>query len=303
MSIKQVGVAIPDLKQILSTGLQFGHSTSKWNPKMASYIFGAKDGVHIIDVVQSRQMLETAAEVLQDLASKGEVVFVGTKRQAAELVKQQAMNAGAHFVTERWAGGLFTNFEVVKKSLLRLKELERLFEEGVEGRTKYEVVKMKDEWNKLNRLYCGVKQMEKLPVAMVVIDPKFDKVAVKEARKMHIPIVGLVDTNCDPDMVDYMVAGNDDALKSIELFISLAASAVLAGNAGKGVKYNLKDYTDAEVKIVKKSEEAEESIEEVKESKLKVELTPSPVKRGKGILEAVKDEADAKKAKTASKSK
>ncbi len=292
-------VTIPDLKEILTTGMQFGHSTSRWNPKMSSYIYGAKEGVHIIDIVRSREMLTEAAEVVQKAAEKGEVLFVGTKRQAADMVRDKAMEAGGHFVTQRWAGGVFTNFDVIKKSLRRLQELERLFEEGVEGRTKFEVSRMKDEWQKLNRLYAGVKLMEKLPTVMIVIDPKYDKVAVKEARRMHIPIVGLVDTNTDPDMVDYIVPGNDDALRSIELFIKVMSDAAKAGNAGKGVEYKLKDYTDVEVKIVRKEEEdlqaeieaqaEQDAVKVVKQSKVKAKTS------GKGILEAVKDEADAKK--------
>lgn len=290
--IAKTSVALPEIKDILTTGMQFGHNTSRWNPKMAKYIFGAKDGVHIIDIVQSLQLLGEAAAVVEAAAKQGQVLFVGTKRQAADMVRDRAVDSKSHFVTQRWAGGLFTNFDVVKRSLNRLNSLEKMFEEGVEGRTKYEVTKMKDEWRKLNRLYAGVKLMKELPKIVVVVDPRYDKVAVQEARKMRIPVVALVDTNSDPDMVDYMVPGNDDALRSIELFINLMAEAAKAGNQGKGVEYKLKDYSDVEVKLVKTEEEIAEDTDEVKVVKHKKSTASSS---GKGILEAVKDEADAKK--------
>jgi len=288
-------VSIPDIKEILTTGMQFGHSTSRWNPKMARYIYGVKDGVHIVDVVQSRQLLMKAAEVAAEAAATGEVLFVGTKRQAADMLEKRAIECSAHFISERWAGGLFTNFDVVKRSLARLRELEKMFEEGVEGRTKYEVVKMKDEWKKLDRLYRGVKRMEQLPKLVVIIDPRYDKVAVREARRVHVPVIGLVDTNTDPDVVDYIVPGNDDALRSIELYLSVITNAVKVGNKGKGVNHILKDYSGADVKLVKKEDEEIEEEEATPTKVVKESAKQTKSASGKGILEAVKDRADAKK--------
>ncbi len=297
---------IPDVKEILATGLQFGHSTSRWNPQMAKFIYGEKNGIHIIDVLQTRENLEQAAKFLVEAAGRGEIVFVGTKRQSAELVKNEAMRVGAHFVVNRWAGGLFTNFSMSNRSLTRLAELEKLFGEGVEGRTKYEISKMKVEWEKLNRLYAGIKTMTKLPAAMVVIDPRYEKAAVREARKVHVPVVGLVDTNCDPKMVDYLIPGNDDALRSIELILKVLGDAVLQGNAGNGVKHDLRDYKDVEVKIIRSESKeegdreelavADEMTSESNESVLSAPKSkaakPSRGSSSKGILEMAKEKAE-----------
>ncbi len=299
-------IQIPEIKEILTTGLQFGHSTSRWNPRMAKYIFGQKNGIHIIDIVQSRELLEKAAEFLKDSASRGEIVFVGTKRQAADIVRGEAIRAGAHFVTGRWAGGIFTNFDMVQRSLKRLNELEKMFEEGVEGRTKYEISRMKVEWERLNRIYGGLKGMEKLPAAVVVIDPHFDKVAVRESRKMHIPVVALADTNCDPRVIDYIIPGNDDALGSIEFVMKSLADAILAGNEGKGVQHSIKDYSESEVKIIKPAGTVEEEgvVATVTGEDLKSETTQQakqrdtrrvvkPGSQSKGILETSKERAQA----------
>jgi small subunit ribosomal protein S2 len=297
-------ISIPEVKDILATGLQFGHSTSRWNPQMAKYIFGEKNGIHIIDVMQTRDALEKAANFLVDAAGRGEIVFVGTKRQSAELVKQEAMRVGAHFVVNRWAGGLFTNFAMVNRSLMRLAELEKMFEEGVEGRTKYEISKLKVEWEKLNRLYAGIKSMSKLPAAIVVIDPRYEKAAVREARKVHVPVVGLVDSNCDPKLVDYLIPGNDDALKAIELVLKVLGDAVLEGNKGNGVKHDLRDYKDVEVKIIRtevkeEGDREELAVEEGAAQNTEAAATATKAKpakstrsgSSKGILEMAKEKA------------
>lgn len=297
-------ISIPDVKTILTTGLQFGHSTSRWNPLMSKYIFTAKNGIHVIDVIQSRELLAKAVETLVQAAGQGDIIFVGTKRQASQIVLQQAIASGAHFVINRWPGGLLTNFKMAKKSFDRLLSLERMFEEGVEGRTKYEIAKMKVEWGRLNRLYGGVKHLQQKPAAVVVIDPRFEKVAVRECRKINVPVIALADTNCDPTMVDYIVPGNDDALRSIEMVVTLFADAVKAGNEGKGIQHDLKDYSTVEVKIIRKETEMEEKAE----IEVEAGATPAPVERfksapaptikrgkggaGKGILERVKEQAE-----------
>ena len=296
-------ISIPDVKTILTTGLQFGHSTSRWNPLMSKYIFTAKNGIHVIDVIQSRELLAKAVETLVQAAGQGDVIFVGTKRQAAQIVQQQAIAAGAHFVINRWPGGLLTNFKMAKKSFDRLLSLEKMFEEGVEGRTKYEIAKMKVEWERLNRLYGGVKHLEQKPAAVVVIDPRYERVAVRECRKVNVPVIALADTNCDPTMIDYIVPGNDDALRSIEMVVTLFADAVKAGNEGKGVQHEIKDYSTVEVKIIRKETESEEKAE----IEVEAGAQPAPVERiktpapsvrrgkggaGKGILERVKEQAE-----------
>ncbi len=310
----RVKVSLPTIKDLLKAGVQFGHETKRWNPKMRKYIFGAKNNIHIIDVEQTEIALKKAVEFLQDSSSKGNVLFIGTKNQATDIVKSEAIRAGAFFIDSRWAGGLLTNFPIVKKSLSKLNSLEKQLEEGVEGRTKYEVSRMKKEWERLSRLYSGIKTLTNKPVAAVILDINFEKAAVKECRKVHIPIVAIVDSNVDPDLVDYPIPGNDDAINSISLIVKTLADAVLAGNAGKGVKHDLKDYSKIEVKIVK----SDENIEEVEPREViegeAPEMSPDTSKnteskparsrkKVKGILEKVKEEAQekGKKPKRASK--
>jgi small subunit ribosomal protein S2 len=271
-------VVIPELKDILRSGLQFGHNTSKWEPKMSQFIYTSKNGIHVVDVVQSRERLQAAAEAAQKLASQGEVLFVASKRQAAEIVKAEAIRAGSHFIVSRWPGGLFTNFQTISRSIKRLNELERLFNEGVEGRTKYEVSRMKSEWQRLTRLYAGVKNMAALPKLMVVIDPRFEKVAVREAKKSLVPVIALVDTNTDPDMIDYVIPGNDDALGSITLVVKVLADAVSAGNGGNGVKHSLSDYSSVEVEIRKTVESVELESEAAPEAPTEEEKPKARIK-------------------------
>lgn len=308
-----MAISIPEVKDILKTGIQFGHSASRWNPQMSEFIFGEKNGVHIIDVVQTRKKLEEAAKFLNSTAEQGEVMFVGTKRQAADIVQTQAERAGAHFVVQRWPGGMFTNFDEVRKSLYKLNKLENQFEEGIEGRTKYEVTQMKSEWERLDRLYRGVKRMDNLPKAMVVIDPRYERVAVREAKLLNIPIVALLDSNCDPQGIDYPIPGNDDALKAIEMIMTTLAEAVLAGNEGKGVKHFLKDYTDVEVELKKMQAQAEADREavEVEEAKpaepqkIKIKAAQQqaakskPTRKGeqKGMLQKKREQAAKSKPK------
>jgi small subunit ribosomal protein S2 len=244
----------PEIKDLLKAGVQFGHETKRWNPKMSNFIFGAKNNIHIIDITLTHEYLAKSVAKLEELAATGEVLFVGTKRQASELVKKYAIESGSYFIANRWVGGFFTNFPQVLRSLRRLKELETLFENGVEGRTKYEVSRMKVEWQRLDRMYAGVKNMQKWPVAVVIIDPKFEHGAVRECRRAGIPVFALTDTNCDPAMVDYIIPGNDDAIGSIDLVLKTLSTATKNGNGGKGITHELKDYSVSEVKIIKRSE-------------------------------------------------
>lgn len=246
-----MSVTIPEIKDLLKTGIQFGHTKARWNPKMSEFIYTSKNGIHVIDVVKTHQQLSEAVRRLTEIAKTKPIMFVGSKRQAADVVKNEAIRVGAFFMVNRWPGGMFTNFKMVKQSLSSLNSLEKMFEQGVQGRTKYEVNQMKNKWLRLNRLYSGVKQMSEYPGAMVVVDPRYERVAVKEAKLAGIPIFALTDTNCDPDMVDFVIPGNDDALAAIELVVKLLADAVLEGNEGKGIKHNLVDYTTTEIAIFK----------------------------------------------------
>ncbi len=295
---------MPTVQELLEVGAQFGHETKRWQPKMQDYIYTTRNNIHIIDVTQTVELIKKAADFLVEAASRGPVIFVGTKNQASGIVKQESVRSGAFFVNQRWAGGLITNFDMVKRSLKRLNALERMFEEGVEGRTKYEVSQMKKEWQRLDRLYSGIKLMETKPTAVVVIDAKFEKAAIREARKVGIPIVGIVDTNTDPDVVDYIIPSNDDAIGAITLITKVLSDAVLEGNEGKGVTHKFKDYAKAEVKVVAAHEEEEKEVESVdavvsdepvRESTIKAPVVKATKPKGpssKGILGRVQEEKE-----------
>ncbi|MGE4538942.1 30S ribosomal protein S2 [Desulfovibrio sp. JY] len=221
------------MKQLLETGVHFGHQTRRWNPKMRPFIFGARNGIHIIDLQQTVRLYQKAHDFVAGVvAGGGKVVFVGTKRQAQESVKKEAERAGQFFVTNRWMGGMLTNFQTIKKSIDRLKNLERMFGDGTIKRfPKKEIVMMSREVGKLNANLGGIKDMEKLPQVAFIIDPKREEIAVQECRKLGIPIVAVVDSNCDPDVIDYVIPGNDDAIRAIKLFASSVAEACLEGAA------------------------------------------------------------------------
>jgi small subunit ribosomal protein S2 len=221
------------MKQMLETGVHFGHQTRRWNPKMRSYIFGARNGIHIIDLQQTVRLFQTAHDFIADtVAEGGSVIFVGTKRQAQESVKAEAERAGQFHTTNRWMGGTLTNFQTIKRSIERLKKLEQMFEDGTVNRyTKKEVAGMSRELDKLELSLGGIKNMDSLPSAAFIIDTKREEIAVLECRKLGIPIVAVVDSNCDPDMVDYVIPGNDDAIRAIKLFVSHIADACLEGQA------------------------------------------------------------------------
>jgi len=221
------------MKQMLETGVHFGHQTRRWNPKMRPYIFGARNGIHIIDLQQTVKLFETAHDFIADIvANGGKCIFVGTKRQAQDSVKAEAARAGQYFVTNRWMGGMLTNFQTIKHSIERLKKLEEMFEDGsINKFPKKEIVLMNREVTKLNNTLGGIKDMEKLPDVAFIIDPKREEIAINECRKLGIPIVAVVDTNCDPDVIDYIIPGNDDAIRAIKLFVSHVAEACLEGEA------------------------------------------------------------------------
>jgi len=220
------------MKQLLEAGVHFGHQTSRWNPKMRSYIFGARNGIHIIDLQQTVTMFKGAAAFVRDLAaSGGHMLFVGTKKQAQEAIKEEAERCGMFHVHNRWLGGTLTNFSTIRQSIERLRKLEEMENDPkmVEAFTKKEMLGFRREREKLELSLGGIKGMKKLPDAVFVVDPKQEEIAVREARKLGIPVVAVVDTNCDPDMVDYKIPGNDDAIRAIRLFCAAVAEAVIEG--------------------------------------------------------------------------
>ncbi|MBI2986280.1 MAG: 30S ribosomal protein S2 [Deltaproteobacteria bacterium] len=222
------------MKQLLEAGVHFGHQTSRWNPKMKPYIFGARNGIHIIDLQQTVTMFKSVAAFVRDLAAGGgNILFVGTKKQAQEAIKEEAERSGMFHVHNRWLGGTLTNFATIRQSIERLRRLEEMQNDPkiVEALTKKEMLGLRREKEKLEQALGGIKGMRKLPDAIFVVDPNQEEIAVKEARKLGIPVVAVIDTNCDPDMVDCKVPGNDDAIRAIRLFCAAIADAVVEGKA------------------------------------------------------------------------
>jgi small subunit ribosomal protein S2 len=227
----RTGTPAVSMKELLEAGVHFGHQTKRWNPKMKDFIFGERNGIYIIDLQKTHRLLQDALQYVQDLASQGRtIMFVGTKRQAQEAVAEEATRAGMPYVNERWLGGLLTNFVTIRKSLDRLRELEAMSTDGRHERlTKKEVAGLEKERGKIEKNLKGIKGMKNVPDAIFVIDTRKESIAVQEARKLKIPVIGIVDTNCDPDEVDHVIPGNDDALRAIKLFAGRVADAVLAG--------------------------------------------------------------------------
>jgi small subunit ribosomal protein S2 len=226
-------MAYVSMKQLLETGVHFGHQTRRWNPKMRPYIFGARNGIHIIDLQQTVKLFQTAHDAIVDTVARGgRIAFIGTKRQAQEIVEKEAQRADMFYVTNRWMGGTLTNFATIRQSIERLKKIEAMFEDGTINRfTKKEALTLSREAEKLNAVLGGIKNMERLPDMAFIIDPKREEIAIKECRKLNIPIAAVTDTNCDPDVIDYVIPGNDDAIRAIKLFVSHIADACLEGLA------------------------------------------------------------------------
>lgn len=220
------------MKQLLEAGVHFGHQTSRWNPKMKPYIFGARNGIHIIDLQQTVAMFKQVESVVRDLAaSGGHLLFVGTKKQAQDAVREEAERCGMFHVHNRWLGGTLTNFSTVRQSIERLRKLEEMENDSriVEALTKKEMLGLRREKEKLEQALGGIKGMKKLPDAIFVVDPKQEDIAVREARKLGIPVIAVVDSNCDPDLIDHKIPGNDDAIRAIRLFCATMADAVIEG--------------------------------------------------------------------------
>ena len=220
------------MKNLLEAGVHFGHQTSRWNPKMKPYIFGARNGIYIIDLQQTVKLFRDAYTFVRDLTAQGgQMLFVGTKKQAQDAIREEAERCGAFYVNTRWLGGMLTNFHTIKQSIDRLKKLDEMLEDAqvVQALTKKEIGGMRHECEKLLSSLGGFKGLRKLPDALFVIDPKKEEIAVKEANKLGIPVVAVVDTNCDPDLIDYKIPGNDDAIRAIRLFCAAIAEAVIEG--------------------------------------------------------------------------
>jgi small subunit ribosomal protein S2 len=219
------------MKDLLEAGVHFGHQTKRWNPKMKEFIFGERNGIYILDLNKTVKLFRDAEEFLTNLAAEGKtILFVGTKRQAQDVISEEALRCGMFFVNQRWLGGLLTNFTTIQRSLSRLRDIEAMATDGrYDTLSKKEISRNEKEKRKLLKNLEGIRQMSRLPDAIFIVDTRKEKIAVDEARKLKIPVVGIVDTNCDPDEVDYVIPGNDDALRAIKLFVSRVADAILSG--------------------------------------------------------------------------
>ena len=227
--------SVVSMKALLEAGVHFGHQTRRWNPKMAPYIFTERNGIYIIDLQKTVKKLEEAYMFVRDVAANGDsVLFVGTKKQAGESIKEEAERAGAHYVNARWLGGMLTNFKTIQSRIARLKEIETMSEDGTfDVLPKKEVIALKKEWEKLEKNLGGIKEMKRLPDAIFVVDPKKEHICVQEAHTLGITLIGIVDTNCDPEELDYVIPGNDDAIRAVKLIVSKMADAGIEAKQGE----------------------------------------------------------------------
>ena len=257
-------MSVISMKQLLEAGVHFGHQTRRWNPKMAPYIFTERTGIYIIDLSKTVHKIDEAYDFVKSVAAEGKnILFVGTKKQAQAAVKEEAERCGMYYVNERWLGGMLTNFKTISSRIKRLAEINKMEEDGTfDALTKKEVTKLVKEAEKLEKYLGGIKAMRGMPGALFVVDPKKEKIAVSEARVLGIPIVGMCDTNCDPDDVDYVIPSNDDAIRSVKLIAGKMADAVIEGKQGESMAEAPAEETEAEEAP---AEEAEANAEEVNE--------------------------------------
>lgn len=260
-------MAVVAMKQLLEAGVHFGHQTRRWDPKMAEYIFQARNGIHIIDLQKTSKKIDEAYKFMKEISEEGKtVLFVGTKKQAQECMKEAAQMCGMYYVDQRWLGGMLTNFGTIRTRIQRLKKLEAMQEDGTfDVLPKKEVIQLKKEMEKLEKNLGGIKDMEELPGALFIVDPKKERIAILEARKLNIPVVGLIDTNCNPEDVDYPIPGNDDAIRAVKLIAEVMANAVIEGRQGETFEVNQEEQVNEEVAPTSIEEvvaETEETVEE-----------------------------------------
>ncbi len=261
-------MAVVAMKQLLEAGVHFGHQTRRWDPKMAEYIFQARNGIHIIDLQKTSKKLDEAYAFIKEQVEEGKtVLFVGTKKQAQECVKEAAEKCGMYYIDQRWLGGMLTNFETIKGRIKRLKDLETMQEDGTfDVLPKKEVILLKKEMEKLEKNLGGIKNMEELPGVIFLIDPKKERIAILEAKKLNIPVVGVVDTNCNPEDLDYPIPGNDDAIRAVKLITDVMANAVIEGKQGESFEPEMTEEVSEEPTSMEEVVEAEEAAETVEDT-------------------------------------
>ena len=267
-------MAVVSMSYLLETGVHFGHQTKRWNPKMKEYIYTSRDEIYIIDLKKTAEKIEEAYAALKEIAANGgKVIFVGTRKQASEAIKEEAIRSNSYYVSERWLGGTLTNFKTIRRRVKRLEEIEKMEKDGTFDKLpKKEVIGIRKEYDKLNKLLCGIRDMYKLPQAMFIVDPSKEYIAIREARRLGIPVFGIVDTNCDPDMVDYVIPGNDDAIRAVKLITGVMANAIVEANGGKVVDYIKEDEKDINImekalETVKKREDRKKENKNFKSNK------------------------------------
>ena len=295
-------MSVVSMNYLLEAGVHFGHQKRRWNPKMKEYIYTSRDDIYIIDLQKVVKCLEVAYEAMKVIAENGgKVLFVGTKKQASEGAKESAERVGMYYVNSRWLGGTLTNFRTIRTRVNRMKEIEKQEEDGTfQALPKKEVIKIRKEYEKLERNLSGIRDMEKLPHALVIVDPKKEEIAIKEARALGIPVFGIVDTNCDPDMVDYVIPGNDDAVRSVKLLLGVLTNAIAEVNGNEVIEYvseedKNKESSEANVEEEKEVKEEKKTAkkEEVKEEKKATKKEEKPKK-----TEEVKEEKKEEKKET-----
>ena len=266
-------MTVVSMNYLLEAGVQFGHQKRRWNPKMKEYIFTTRDDIYIIDLQKTVKKLEEAYNAMKEIAANGgKVLYVGTKKQAQEAAEECATRTGMYFVNERWLGGTLTNFNTIRSRIRRMEEIEKMETDGTfEALPEKEVIQIKKEYEKLNKNLRGIREMKKLPQAMVIVDPRKEDIAIKEARILGIPVFGIVDTNCDPDMVDYVIPGNDDAVRSVKLLIGVLTNAIAEANGNEVIDFVSEDDKAKAEKRAQKKEAAKTS--EVKEEKAEEKVT------------------------------
>ena len=291
-------MAVVSMSYLLETGVHFGHQTKRWNPKMKEYIFTSRDDIYIIDLQKTAKKIEEAYAALNKIAANGgKVIFVGTRKQAQEAVTEEAIRSNSYYIAERWLGGTLTNFRTIRRRVKRLEEIEKMEKDGTfDLLPKKEVIGIKKEYEKLNKVLCGIREMNKLPDAMFVVDPSKEEIAIREARKLNIPVFGIVDTNCDPDMVDYVIPGNDDAIRAVKLITGVMANAIVEANGGKIVNYVKDEDKKSDANIMEKALETVKK----KEDKKRFDKPNKPFKKENKETKDVK-ETKAKEEKVAKK--
>ena len=298
-------MSVISMKQLLEAGVHFGHQTRKWNPKMGKYIFTSRNDIHVINLEQTVELIDKAYDYVKDAVSQGKtVLFVGTKKQAQDAIKEEAERCGMYYINSRWLGGTLTNFKTIRTRVDRLNKLNQMEKTGeFDLLPKKEVIALKAERDKLDKNLGGIKDMNKIPGVIFVVDSKKEHICVKEARSLNIPIVGLIDTNCDPDLIDVVIPGNDDAIRSVKLIATAIADAVIEAREGEQAVLITKQLAEQEAKEVE-NEQAEEKVEEVKEEKVEETATeekPAKKTRTKKVEENVEATEEVKAEKPARK--